>query len=317
MQKRRMPLVGMLGVAVLCALPLSGGLTPTEINSESAAVAADKNTGMKELLAEKNTAAQTSRAELLKTFHSEFVAITPGTGDFPKSFVMGTDRGPVWEEPAHKVTFGYAFEIAKYEVPQNLYEEVMGENPSRWKGPRNSAENFTWDEALAFCEKITKLLRDAALIRDTELIRLPTEAEWEYCCRAGTSTPYSFGESAIKPGDTHHLASILSLYAWHTGNAAGNDPAVGVLKPNPWGLYDMHGYLWEFVSDAWHDNYVGAPANGSAWESANPESPRVLRGGSWRERYECHRSAFRIPVARGVHNEAIGFRCVKSNVNRE
>lgn len=295
-------------LAVLGPVTLLGGLVFTAAWSHGHAAAAEKNADKK---------AEASLAELLKTFDSEFVAITPGEGKFPKSFVMGTERGPIWEEPAHRVTFDYAFQIAKYEVPQNLYAAVMGSNPSRWKGPRNSAESFTVDEAVSFCRKITALLREAGLLKKSEVIRLPTEAEWEYCCRAGTTTPYSFGESAISEGDKDHKATILSQYAWHTGNAAGNDPEVGVLKPNPWGLYDMHGYLWEFVADDWHNSYVGAPANGMAWTSAETEPRIVLRGGSWRERYECHRSAFRMPVARSVHNEAIGFRCVKANVNEE
>ena len=253
-------------------------------------------------------------AKLLQTFDSEFVEITPGEGKFPGSFVMGTKGGPQWEEPAHKVTFASSFSIAKYEVPQNLYAAVMGDNPSRWKGPRNSAENFSWDDANQFCKKITAQLRGMKLLKDDEEIRLPTEAEWEYCCRAGTATPYSFGESAVAPGDANNKASILSEFGWHTGNAAGNDPPVGAKKPNPWGLYDMHGYLWEFVSDAWHENYVGAPEDGSNWKSDDPKTRRIVRGGSWRERYECHRSAFRHAFPADAKDEATGFRCVKAKV---
>ena len=258
-----------------------------------------------------------SLQELLKTFDSEFIAITPGQGKFPRSFVMGTDRGPHNETPAHEVTFAYDFQIARYEVPQNLYEAVMGTNPSKWKGPRNSAENFSFADANAFCRKATIELRKAGLIADNEAIRLPTEAEWEYCCRAGTKTPYSFGESATAAGDAEHLASLLNPYGWHTGNAAGNDPAVGVLKPNPWGLYDVHGYLWEFVSDAWHDNYVAAPVDGSSWASDDAQARHVVRGGSWRERYECHRCAYRQPVAANAQGDSIGLRCVKATVPQE
>lgn len=264
--------------------------------------------------AKKDDAAKPRLAELLSTFNDEFVEITPGQGKFPKSFVMGTERGPQWETPAHAVTFSYSFQMARYEVPQNLYEAVMGNNPSKWKGPRNSAENFTWADANSFCSKATRLMREAKLIGDGEEIRLPTEAEWEYCCRAGTRTPYSFGESATLPRDIDHAASVLSTYAWHTGNAAGNDPVVGALKPNPWGLYDMHGYLWEFVSDAWHENYTGAPVDGSRWNAADP-ARRIVRGGSWQERYECHRSAFRNPIEAALQNDAIGFRCVKAKVS--
>lgn len=116
---------------------------------------------------------------LLKTFVSELVEITPGTGKFPKSFKMGSDAGPKSEQPAHHVTLQHKFSIAKYEVPQNLYEAVMGENPSRWKGKRNSVEMMTFMEATEFCTRLTNLLREQKLISDDEVIRLPTEVEWE------------------------------------------------------------------------------------------------------------------------------------------
>lgn len=251
---------------------------------------------------------------LLKTFAGEFVEITPGKGKFPASFDMGTKDGPMSETPVHKVTFDHSFFIAKYEVPQNLYEAVMGANPSRWKGPRNSAEMFDWDDANEFCKRITRLLREAKLIAEGEEIRLPTEAEWEYCCRAGTTTAYSFGDKATKPDDVGNKASLLDEYGWHTGNAAGNDPPVGAKKPNPWGLYDMHGYLWEFVADAWHENYEGAPADGSARRSDDPKAKRVVRSGSWKDRHEHLRSAARRPVDAAAEDDAIGFRCVKAKV---
>ncbi|MBI3865265.1 MAG: formylglycine-generating enzyme family protein [Planctomycetia bacterium] len=252
--------------------------------------------------------------DLLKTFNAEFVAITPGEKAFPKSFVMGTEKGAPAEAPAHSVTFGYSFAMAKYEVPQNLYEAVMGENPSKWKGPRNSVEMFDFDEALTFCKKATALMRDAKLLAADEEIRLPTEAEWEYCCRAGTTTAYSFGDSAVKPDDAGTKASILDEFAWHTGNAAGNDPPVGAKKPNAWGLYDMHGYLWEFVSDAWYENYEGAPADGRSRTDDNKPARRVIRGGSWKDRHEALRSAHRKPIAEKAKDDDVGLRCVKAKV---
>jgi len=252
--------------------------------------------------------------KLLKTFDSEFVSINPGQDDFPQSFVMGTDKGLIAEQPAHKVTFDYRFAIAKYEVPQNLYEAVMGANPSRWKGVRNSAEMFSFAEAQEFCRKITELMRVAKLLAIDEEIRLPSEAEWEYCCRAGSTTQFNFGDSAVKPGDTGNQASLLDEYAWHTGNAAGNDPPVGAKKPNAWGLYDMHGYLWEFVSDAWHETYAGAPADGSSWSSDQRDSRRVIRGGSWKDRYYGLRSASRRPIDASAKDDAVGLRCVKAKV---
>jgi formylglycine-generating enzyme required for sulfatase activity len=251
--------------------------------------------------------------DLLKTFNSEFVSITPGEKGFPKSFVMGTDKD-LSAEPAHTVSFAYTFSMAKFEVPQNLYEAVVGANPSKWKGKRNSVEMFDFADALTFCRKTTALMREAGLLAADEEIRLPSEAEWEYCCRAGTTTAYSFGDSAVKPGDAGAKASLLDEFAWHTGNAAGNDPPVGAKKPNPWGLYDMHGYLWEFVSDAWHDNYLKAPTDGSSWTSDQEIPQRVIRGGSWKDRHEALLSASRKSIAEEAKDDAVGLRCVKAKV---
>ena len=249
---------------------------------------------------------------LLKTFASEFVAITPGKGKFPKTFEMGSSDGRANEKPVHKVTFDYNFEIAKYEIPQNLYEAVMGENPSKWKGPRNSAEMFDYREVVQFCSKTTKLMQEAGLLKKDEEIRLPSEAEWEYCCRAGSKTAYGFGDEAQKDGDEGNKARLLDVYAWHTGNAAGNDPPVGALKPNAWGLYDMHGYLWEFVADAWHENYEDAPNDGTARKSKAKNGKRIIRGGSWRDNFKYLRSATRAGIDANAKSDAIGFRCVKA-----
>ena len=175
---------------------------------------------------------------------------------------------------------------------------------------------FTYEDALKFCRIATDKLRAEKLITADEEIRLPTEAEWEYCCRAGTKTAYSFGDSATSPDDTGDKASVLGAYGWHTGNAAGNDPPVGALKPNAWGLYDMHGYLWEFVSDRWHDTYADAPPDGSEWTTEEGETRHVLRSGSWKERHECHRSAYRRPVGRDEAGDHIGMRCVLAKVKQ-
>jgi formylglycine-generating enzyme required for sulfatase activity len=207
----------------------------------------------------------------------------------------------------HEVTLKEDFSMAKYEVPQNLYEAVMGENPSKWKGKRNSVEMMTYDEALQFCEKLTKLLRGQKLIAEDETIRLPTEAEWEYCCRAGTTSEYSFGDDATKDGDVGNKATLLDAYGWHTGNAAGNDPPVGALKPNPWGLYDIHGYLWEFTTDDWKPSYA---------DDQEPDAKKIaLRSGSWKNKHPDLRSAARIGFLKDSRDDAVGFRCVKSKTN--
>ncbi|HEY0982430.1 formylglycine-generating enzyme family protein [Schlesneria sp. T3-172] len=250
--------------------------------------------------------------DLLQTFVDEFVAITPGTASFPASFQMGSDQGEPNEKPVHEVKLSKPFAIAKYEVPQNLFHAVMGYNPSRWPGPRNSAERMSWNEANEFCRKVTAALRADKLIEQDETIRLPTEAEWEYCCRAGTETRYSFGDEPRTKADFPPATSILNEFAWHTGNAAGNDPQVGVLKPNPWGLYDIHGYLWEFTADAWSPNYEQAPADGSAVTSEDESSKIVIRGGSWKDAYPLLTSSARRGLSKTAKDDAIGFRCVKS-----
>ena len=249
---------------------------------------------------------------LLKTFDSEFISIAPGKDKYPASFEMGDSKGEPSTQPQHTVTMKNDFAIAKYEVPQNLYDAVMGTNPSRWKGLRNSVELMTWKDANEFCKKITRRMRSEKLIGDDEFIRLPSEAEWEYCCRAGTTTRYSFGDQAQREADVSAKASILDAYGWHTGNAQGNDPAVGALKPNPWGLYDMHGYLWEFTADSWSPDYQNAPADGSAVKPVGEPWAIVLRGGSWKDDYKKLGSTARRRFLLPEKDDAVGIRCVKS-----
>ncbi len=262
------------------------------------------------LVSFQQTSAQDVEAtELLKTFRAEFVLISPGTEKFPAKFQMGSEDGIKSELPVHDVEFKYSFSIAQYEVTQNVYEAVMGTNPSRWKGVRNGCEQMTWSDAHTFCKKVTLLLRQQKLIEQNEIIRLPSEAEWEYCCRAGTQTKYSFGDDAQLATDVDPQASLLDAYAWHTGNAAGNDPAVGVLKPNAWGLYDMHGYLWEFCADTWHPDYKDAATNGD--ELVNHEAEQcVIRGGSWRDSCKSLRSSSRRGFPVKSASDAVGIRCV-------
>lgn len=241
-----------------------------------------------------------AQLNLLKTFREEFVAITPGEGRFPAEFTMGDDAAGEAERPAHRVKLSHNFQIARYEVPQNLWQAVMGENPSRWKGPRNSVEMLSFADAQEFCRKATELMRAAKLIAANEVIRLPSEAEWEYAARAGTKTRYSFGDDAAE----------LNEYGWHHGNAAGNDPPVGAKKPNAWKLYDVHGYLWEWCADSWHDDYRGAPADGSAWMTGGEVKQAVLRGGSWKDDADKLTSSFRRAADKQLKDDAVGLRCV-------
>jgi formylglycine-generating enzyme required for sulfatase activity len=241
---------------------------------------------------------------ILKLFVEEFVPITPGKGKFPSSFIMGSEKaGHDNERPAHKVTFKYSFALGKHEVTQELYHVVMGKNPARWQGLRNSADQVNWDESNEFCAAVTKLLRERKLIGEDERIRLPSEAEWEYCCRAGTTTAYSFGDDVKELGN----------YAWFKENSKGEDPPVGKKLPNSWGLYDMHGYVWEWCLDRWHPDYDGAPADGSPTTKGDSKD-RVIRGGAYPDAADKVRSAYRHHVVGTTRDDAIGFRCVKDKV---
>ena len=246
--------------------------------------------------------------DLLQKFVDHCLLIEPGTKTFPQQFQMGRHSESPFAMPERTVAMSQSFRISKFEMTQELYAAMTGANPSRWKGPRNSVESMSFLDAEMFCTKLTAQLRAANLIAPHELVRLPTEAEWEYCCRAGTDTRYSFGDSASKETDRADVTSILNEYAWHTGNAAGNDPAVGVLKPNPWGLFDMHGYLWEFVSDKYAVPTAGeSHAPDKAMQGA---TTRIIRSGSWRDHASSLTSGTRLPIPDHVSSDAIGFRCV-------
>jgi formylglycine-generating enzyme required for sulfatase activity len=237
---------------------------------------------------------------ILKLFVEEFVELTPGKDKFPASFVMGSDKKPD-EQPTRKVTLDYPFAMAKNEVTQELYHVVMGKNPSKWKGLRNAVEVVSWAEANDFCGKATQELRQAKLIADGERIRLPSEAEWEYACRAGTTTAWSHGDSLDE----------LGAYCWYKANSKGFDPPVGQKKANPWGLFDMHGYNWEWVADDWQAGYEGAPTDGTP-RRVEGAKDCVIRGGSWADPPDAARSSARHHVPATTRHDTIGFRCVKA-----
>jgi len=172
------------------------------------------------------------------------------------------------EQPIHSVTIAYEFALGKYPVTFDEYDlfcqATKREKPSDqgWGRGKRPVINVYWQDAKDYCQWLSK--------QTGKQYRLPSEAEWEYACRAGTRARFSFGDNE---GD-------LSQYAWYESNAGGKTHPEGEKKPNPWGLYDMHGNVWEWCEDTWHDNYQGAPVDGSAWINSN-ENNRVLRGGSW------------------------------------
>jgi len=184
----------------------------------------------------------------------EFKLIPAGT------FTMGEG------DDAHEVTLTKPFKMGVHEVTQAQYEQVMKNNPSNFKGAENPVENVRWDDAVEFCHKLSALPAEKA---EGNVYRLPTEAEWEYACRAGTTTQFSFGDDESKLGD----------YAWYRENSAEKTHPVGSKVSNAWGLYDMHGNVWEWCQDVWHDDYpegsVKDPRRGTS------DSRRVIRGGCW------------------------------------
>jgi formylglycine-generating enzyme required for sulfatase activity len=205
-------------------------------------------------------------------------------------FLMGSSDSD-YEKPQHQVKVN-SFAIGKYPITQAQYQAVMGNNPSHFKNnPQNPVENVSWNDAKAFCQKLSRITG--------KTYRLPTEAEWEYACRAGTTTRYYFGDDDNQLGD----------YAWGRENSNDTTHPVGQKKPNGWGLYDMSGNVWEWCEDDWHDSYAGAPDDGSAWLDNDNAYP-IVRGGSWYNSPSYCRSAFRSYYSRGGLHNSYGFRVV-------
>jgi len=197
----------------------------------------------------------------------EFAWIPPG------AFLMGDNNHTRKARPAHRVTLSKGFYMGVYPVTQKQCRAVMNDyNPSKFQDDSRPVEGMTWDDCQDFCRKL------AALTGET--IRLPTEAEWERACRAGTNRDYYNGDGEEK----------LRQVGWYDQNSLGETHPVGQLKPNSWGLYDMHGNVWEWCAD-WYGKYGAKPL-------VDPRGPdtgkdRVMRGGSWCEKADDCRAAFR------------------------
>ena len=221
----------------------------------------------------------------------EFVLIPPGEFDMGSSSEE-KDRSDS-ESPVHKVIIKNPFYMGKYSVTQKQWKKIMGNNPSHFKGEDRPVERVSWKEVQEFVKKL-----NAA--EGTDKYRLPSEAEWEYACRAGTQTRYFFGDDESK----------LNEYAWYAENSGSKTHPIGRKKPNPWGLYDMHGNVWEWVQDKWHENYNGSPSDGSAWEDGDV-SFRVSRGGSWYCNASSCRSASRFRRDPESRFSNLGFRLLR------
>jgi formylglycine-generating enzyme required for sulfatase activity len=236
----------------------------------------------------------------------EMVYIPGGT------FMMGspaTEEGrDSCESPQHQVTVP-AFYAGKYPITQAQWQEVMGNNPCLLKREKLPVVGVSWRDAVEFCGKLSQ--------KTGKKYRLLSEAEWEYACRAGTTTPFHFGES-ITPalvndfnydGNRPYANVPKSLYPEQT-------TYVGSFPPNAFGLYDMHGQVWEWCSDRWHSNYNGAPTDGSSWETGT-DNNRVQRGGSWFHLAVNCRCAFRLSDSAGNSSRWswMGFRVAVASVS--
>jgi len=220
------------------------------------------------------------------------------------TFMMGSPDSDATaydnEKPAHSVTISQPFYLGRYAVTQVQWEAVMEVNPSRFTGDRNRpVERVSWEDTQEFIRRLS--IRDGGT-----RYRLPTEAEWEYACRAGSQTAYSFDSDP----------SLLNTYGWYDKNSGGffgsilsKTYPVGQRQPNAWGLYDMHGNVWEWVYD-WYKAYNLEPVT-------DPQGPatgsyRVIRGGSWSNNARLCRSAFRLHLTPGSRDERLGFRLLRA-----
>ena len=232
----------------------------------------------------------------------EMVEIPGGT------FIMGSPANEAGrdsnEGPQHQVTVP-SFFMAKYELTQAQYQAIMGSNHSAFKGNNRPVERVSWNNAVTFCEKLSQ--------KTQKYYRLPSEAEWEYACRAGTTTPFYFGESI-----TPELVNYNGNYTYGSapkGQYRQQTTDVGSFPPNAFGLYDMHGNVWEWCLDDYIDNYSDAPKDGSALTGRGSDI-KLLRGGSWISKPQGCRSGDRNNNLHPFRISGFGFRVVCSGAAR-
>ena len=218
------------------------------------------------------------------------------------------------EKPQHSVSVK-SFFIGKYPVTQAQWRAVatlsqvnrdLNPDPAHFKGENRPVEQVSWDDAVEFCARLSRLTQRE--------YRLPSEAEWEYACRAGTTNPFHFGETITtdlvnyRGTDRIYIGLIKTNYTYRRQTTEVGSFGVA----NAFGLYDMHGNVWEWCADIWHSNYEGAPTDGSAWQDKgnddNENQNRLLRGGSWYNTPRDCRSAFRYYLASVGGDNVVGFR---------
>lgn len=221
-------------------------------------------------------------------------------------FIMGSPESELRREddesPQHQVTVP-EFYIGKYPVTQAQWQEIMGANPSNFKGANRPVKQISWEEAIEFCQELSQ--------KTGKDYRLPSEAEWEYACRSGTSTPFYLGETI-----TPKLANYDGTSTYGSGPKGEyrkQTTDVGSFPANAFGLYDMHGNVWEWCQDNWHDSYSGAPIDGSAWVD-NESRYRILRSGSYNCNPKCCRASSRNKHLPHISHDSDGFRVALQQV---
>jgi formylglycine-generating enzyme required for sulfatase activity/TPR repeat protein len=220
------------------------------------------------------------------------------------NFLMGSPSSEPKREdnegPQHRVAIPQSLAVGKFEITQAEYYAVIGSNPSNFKGNRNPVEKVSWEDAQKFVRKLSALT--------SKKYRLLSEAEWEYAARAGTTTPFNTGETI-----TSQQASFDWKYTYNGSSRGGYNSrtaVVGTYLPNAFGLYDMHGNVWEWVRDCWNENYDGAPTKGGVWANGDC-SRRVLRGGSWNYEPREVRSAHRFGDTASIKDLSNGLRVAR------
>jgi formylglycine-generating enzyme required for sulfatase activity len=217
------------------------------------------------------------------------------------SFVMGSEKGFDDEVPVHRVTISKPFYLGQTEVTQAQYEAVMEENPSQSQADDLPVDTVSWQKATEFCKKLSE--------REGKRYRLPTEAEWEYACRAGGDGDFGRGEGGVEVTE-----SSIGDYAWFRLNSEATSP-VGRKKPNAWGLYDMHGNVFEWVQDNWLAYPKKATTDplavATAQQKLNKGEWYVLRGGSWEWGVDNGKAASRCRCKKTLRSRTVGFRVAR------
>jgi formylglycine-generating enzyme required for sulfatase activity/tRNA A-37 threonylcarbamoyl transferase component Bud32 len=300
----------LLGLAIPAALPPEKMLVTTpaatverfevinwEETLEAATTQASINTAAEPVSASSKTVLRSGSFWRGKNVELEMLYVPDG------EFLMGAtdeEAGSIpCERPQHRVVMP-CFYMSKFPITQEQYLAVMGKNPAKFNGERRPVEKVSWHEAMEFCDRLSH--------QSDKIYRLPTEAEWEYACRAQTTTAFYFGDNIH--ANLVNFSSSNQSGKFKSNLVRRETSAVDIFPPNNFGLHDLHGNVWEWCADNYHANYVGAPTDGSVWQSGSDS--RVVRGGAWGCNANACRSAARQSEIATKRSHKIGFRVVCS-----